>query len=98
MSVYECVMFNLYVEKIKYGWMNKHNSMNMELWFANNFFFQVWSYSIFRFLECDDGNYGYDYVNNCSVNCSNDSPCNKQTGHCDEGCDLSNNCSEGKCE
>ena len=38
------------------------------------------------FSECRDGAYGYSCVNNCSGHCMNDSPCNKQTGHCDKGC------------
>lgn len=36
--------------------------------------------------ECENGTYGYDCVNNCSGHCLNNSPCNKQTGHCDGGC------------
>uniref|UniRef100_K1PJI1 Scavenger receptor class F member 2 n=1 Tax=Magallana gigas TaxID=29159 RepID=K1PJI1_MAGGI len=36
--------------------------------------------------ECGDGTYGYGCVNNCSGHCLNDSPCNKQTGYCDRGC------------
>lgn len=36
--------------------------------------------------ECDDGTYGYNCVNNCSGDCLNDYPCNKQTGNCDRGC------------
>lgn len=34
------------------------------------------------FYECNDGTFG----NNCSVNCSNEFPCNKLTGHCDRWC------------
>lgn len=36
--------------------------------------------------ECDDGTHGYNCVNNCSGNCLDTSPCNKQTGFCDRGC------------
>ncbi|XP_065930258.1 uncharacterized protein [Magallana gigas] len=36
--------------------------------------------------ECNNGTYGYNCVNNCSGHCLNNSPCNKQTGHCDGGC------------
>nr|XP_022305549.1 uncharacterized protein LOC111112375 isoform X5 [Crassostrea virginica] len=36
--------------------------------------------------ECDDGAYGYGCVNNCSGYCLNDTPCDKETGHCDIGC------------
>lgn len=36
--------------------------------------------------ECVDGTFGFNCVNNCSGYCSNDSLCNKQTGHCDRGC------------
>lgn len=71
--------------------------MNMKLWLAPSFFSSLKLLNIF-FLECDDGTYGYDCVNNCSVNCLNNSKCNKQTGHCDEGCDMGNNCSKGVCE
>lgn len=38
------------------------------------------------FTECDEGTYGYNCSNNCSDHCLNNSPCNKQTGHCDKGC------------
>lgn len=36
---------------------------------------------------CYDGTYGYDCTNNCSGHCLNKSPCNKQTGQCDRGCE-----------
>lgn len=54
----------------------------------------------YEFVECDDGTYGYGCANNCSVHCLNDSLCNKQTGHCDKGCDpgyTENDCSKRKC-
>lgn len=38
------------------------------------------------YIVCIDGTFGFDCVNNCSGYCLNDSPCNKQTGHCDFGC------------
>lgn len=41
----------------------------------------------FAFVECDNGTYGYNCVNSCSGHCLNGSICNKQTGHCDMGCD-----------
>ena len=50
------------------------------------------------FVECKNGTYGYNCANNCSGHCLNDSPCNKQTGHCDLGCTpgyYKNKCSEG---
>lgn len=50
-------------------------------------------------IGCDDGTYGYDCGNNCSGHCLNDSSCNKQTGHCDKGCELgytNTDCSKGK--
>lgn len=37
-------------------------------------------------VECHYGTYGYNCVNNCSGHCRNDTPCNKQTGVCDKGC------------
>lgn len=49
-------------------------------------------------LACDNGTYGYNCVNNCSGHCLNDSPCNKQTGHCDWGCKpgyTNSKCSKG---
>lgn len=52
-----------------------------------------------RFTECDDGTYGYSCVNYCSGHCLNDSPCNKQTGLCDRGCNpgyTNGNCSKSK--
>lgn len=36
--------------------------------------------------ECEDGTYGYDCGHNCSGHCLNNSPSNKQTGHCDRDC------------
>lgn len=49
--------------------------------------------------ECKDGTYGHNCTNNCSGHCLNDSPCNKQTGYCNGGCDpgyTDGDCSEGK--
>lgn len=49
--------------------------------------------------ECTDGNYGLNCVNNCSDHCLNDLPCNKQTGHCNGGCNpgyTNGDCSKGK--
>ncbi|XP_065933837.1 receptor-type tyrosine-protein phosphatase epsilon [Magallana gigas] len=47
--------------------------------------------------ECVSGTYGHNCVNNCSSHCLNDSTCNKQTGHCDRGCNPGytiNDCSQ----
>lgn len=49
--------------------------------------------------ECDDGTYGYDCLHNCSGQCLNDFPCNKQNGYCEKGCKpgyTTDNCSKGK--
>lgn len=49
-------------------------------------------------LACEKGTFGYDCLNNCSVNCLNDSLCNKQNGHCDRGCNpgyTNTDCSKG---
>lgn len=49
--------------------------------------------------ECNDGNHGYDCVNNCSGHCFNNTPCNKQTGQCDRGCKpgyTNNDCNNGR--
>lgn len=49
-------------------------------------------------LECDDGKYGYNCTYNCSGHCLSDSTCNKQTGHCDGGCEpgyTAKDCSNG---
>ena len=35
---------------------------------------------------CVNGTYGNNCVYNCSGNCLNDSPCNRQTGYCEGGC------------
>ena len=48
---------------------------------------------------CSDGAYGYGCVHNCSGHCVDDSPCNKETGHCDRGCKAGYTnalCSKGK--
>lgn len=48
---------------------------------------------------CYNGTYGYDCTNNCSGHCLNNSPCDKQTGHCDGGCKpgySNDDCSKGK--
>lgn len=48
--------------------------------------------------ECELGTFGYDCMNNCSDHCLNNSPCNKETGHCDGGCNLgytNGDCNEG---
>lgn len=51
------------------------------------------------FLECDNGTYGLNCVKNCSGQCLNNSPCNKQTGKCNKGCNpgyTNGDCSKGK--
>ena len=37
-------------------------------------------------VVCENETYGENCVHNCSGNCLNDSPCNRQTGHCEGGC------------
>lgn len=37
-------------------------------------------------VACKDGTFGHGCINNCSGECAADSPCNKQTGHCNNGC------------
>lgn len=49
--------------------------------------------------ECIDGTYGYKCVHNCSGQCVNNSPCDKQTGHCGRGCNpgyTDSYCSKGE--
>lgn len=68
-------------------------------------YFTFISYIMFKRLlikipvtECINGTYGYDCVNKCSGHCLNDSPCNKQTGYCDRGCNqgyINAYCSKG---
>ena len=41
---------------------------------------------LFFAVECEHGTYGNNCVHNCSGNCLNDSPCNRQNGHCEHGC------------
>lgn len=45
------------------------------------------SFVVWYFTECDCGTYEYDCLHNCSGHCLNDSPCDKQTGHCYRGCE-----------
>lgn len=45
----------------------------------------IW-FNLITVLVCDEGYYGYDCGNTCSGHCLNSSPCNKQTCHCDKGC------------
>lgn len=55
-------------------------------------------YHFLSVIECNYGTYGYNCVNNCSGHCLNYSPCNKQTGHCDDECKpgyTDTNCSKG---
>lgn len=50
-------------------------------------------------IDCDNRTYGYNCVYNCSGHCLDNSPCNKQTGLCDRGCNpgyTNSNCSKGK--
>lgn len=52
------------------------------------------------FVVCDDGTFGYDCIGKCSTNCLNELPCNKKTGHCENGCNpgyTDNDCSKRKC-
>lgn len=54
--------------------------------------------NIFSFIVCADGTYGYNCVKNCSGQCLINSSCNKQTGHCEMGCNsgyTDNKCSLG---
>lgn len=54
---------------------------------------------LFWTVECNDVTYGYNCVNNCSGHCLNNYPCNKQTGHCDGGCDpgyKNDDCNDGE--
>ena len=38
------------------------------------------------FLECSDGQYGNNCVENCSMTCGDSDKCDKITGHCVGGC------------
>lgn len=58
----------------------------------------VYGYQI-PVIECEDGTYGYNCTNNCSGQCLHNSPCNKYTGHCDNGCNpgyTNSDCIKGK--
>ena len=62
------------------------------------FFFKTLHYLLF-YLVCEDGTYGSNCVQNCSGNCLNDSLCNKETGHCEAGCNPGYTnalCNQGK--
>lgn len=53
------------------------------------------------FVECDGGTFGYDCIAICSTNCLNESPCNKKTGHCEDGCNpgyTDSDCSKSECK
>ena len=47
---------------------------------------QLTNVFIVLFAVCEDGTYGLNCAYNCSGNCLNDYPCNKQNGHCGGGC------------
>ena len=47
----------------------------------------VWKkYVYLSLLECSDGQYGYNCVENCSLTCRDSGKCDKITGHCEGGC------------
>lgn len=51
------------------------------------FFYLLWCIFIsITVIECNYGTYGYSCANSYSGDCSIHSPCNKQTGNCDDGC------------
>ena len=50
-------------------------------------FLHIKFFFLHKFIEaCKDGTFGHGCINNCSGQCVDDSPCNKQTGHCNGGC------------
>lgn len=63
------------------------------------YWLKIYFFILITVTECDDGTYGYNCVNNCSRHCLNDYLCDKQTGHCDGGCDpgyTNSDCNKGK--
>ena len=54
--------------------------------FSKTTIFSKASYHLLFYVVCDDGTYGSNCFHNCSRNCLDDSPCNKETGHCESGC------------
>lgn len=53
---------------------------------SNIYHFFAYLYEYKFDVACNDGTFGHGCINNCSGQCVNDSPCNKTTGHCDNGC------------
>ena len=43
-------------------------------------------YVYWSLLDCSDGQYGYNCVENCSMTCGYSGKCDKITGHCVGGC------------
>ena len=57
------------------------------------------SYYFLFCIVCDNSTYGSNCVHNCSRNCLNNSPCNKETGYCKAGCNPGYTnalCNQGK--
>ena len=54
---------------------------------------------MFFFLECPIGSYGVNCLGNCSLTCMHPGKCNRETGHCNGGCQggwTGVRCEEGK--
>ena len=87
--IFLCVLFQYLlihnIQKSNYLW--KTNAYVKKSFIHNKIIFAVvvLKYTHF-FLECNNGTFGFGCTNNCSSNCINDLPCNKNTGHCNDGC------------
>ena len=54
---------------------------------SHRYMYNIFQKNVIRFnIVCENGTYGNNCVNNCIGNCLDDSPCNRQTGHCEGGC------------
>lgn len=92
---------------LKYEWLsqfkqngNIHISWLTRIYLIVRCYWCLYPFHLFMYIciECIDRTYGYDCVNNCSSHCLGDSSCNKQTGHCDRGCNAgytNSYCSKG---
>ena len=76
-----CFQLNI-ISNFKKIWSTFEINLGVSLNLCKLHFIQVTN----SVVVCKDGTYGNSCVYNCSGNCLNDFPCNRQTGQCDMGC------------
>ena len=88
-----CFFFFHLLISYLYGFPNGNKPFFLQkVWVIFGGFFRIrlhlwpYSYQYYFILDCNDNYFGYNCINKCSGHCLNDAPCNKQTGHCDRGC------------